>query len=571
MKKRKVAPPFLTGIWGSTGEGKKRFGQRGDGSGSDDLTNENRMGHFKLFIFLVLGLLLARLWQLTVVAGAKNRELAENNRIKFVKVEAPRGKIFDRSGSQLAISGEQFFLELESGRRAIFQEQARELIEQGLAGEDFESDLGRVRREMVRVYPLGEVAAHVIGYVQSNQSEMGDRQGRLGIEETYDNVLSGVDGAKIVEVDAQGRAISILGEKKARGGQDVVITIDADLQNLAFEVLAKNIKKAGVRGGALVIANPKNGEILALVSLPSFDPLDIGKFTTSADAPLFNRVVAGTYTPGSVFKIVTSLAGLESAKIDKDTEIEDVGEFELGGVRFSNWYYNTYGGREGFLKIDRAIARSNDIFFFRVGERIGLGVLRKWALALGFGQKTGIDLPGEAFGLVGDELWKMANHNTGWYLGDTLHLAIGQGFILATPLQVNVATAFVGNGGNLIRPHLVSKVRAENDREIVTDSNLRKVNLGKENLQIVADGMRKACIKDGTGWPFFEAAYSVGCKTGTAEKAQGNPHAWFTAFAPYDDPEIAITVIIENGGEGSSVAGPVAREILDWWFASHIK
>lgn len=559
MKKRKIVPPVLAGIWGSTGEGKKRFWERDDDSGAD-LANEGRVSHFKLFIFLVLALLLARLWQLTVIAGAKNRELAENNRVKLVRIEAPRGRILDRAGSQLAISGEQFFLEKESERRTISAEQARELIEQGLAGEDFESDLGRVRREIVRVYPLGEITAHVVGYV--------DSQGRFGIEETYDNILSGVDGAKIVEVDAQGKTISILGEKKARGGQDVVLTIDADLQKMAFEVLAKNIKKAGVRGGALVIANPKNGEILALVSLPSFDPVDVGKFLTGDDAPFFNRVVAGVYTPGSVFKIVTSLAGLESGKIDKDTEIEDVGEFELGGTKFSNWYYNTYGGRDGFLKIDRAIARSNDIFFYRVGERIGLANLREWALNLGFGQKTGIDLPGEAFGLIGDELWKIANHKGGWYLGDTLHLAIGQGFILATPLQINMMTAFVGNRGKLPRPHLVSRVKAENGREIVTNSNLREVNLDKKNLQIVADGMKKACADGGTGWPFFEASYIVGCKTGTAEKAQGNPHAWFTAFAPYDNPEIAITVIIENGGEGSSVAGPVAKEILDWWFGN---
>lgn len=557
MKKRKITPPFLAGVWKAPNRSRQHFWRHDDHDWTDS-AGQVRTGHFKLLIFLILVSLLARLGQLTVAEGAKNRELAENNRIKLVKIAALRGKILDRAGNQLAESHEQFFLENNLGRKAISADQVHGLKELGLAGEDFMGDFGQVRRSMERVYPLGEAAAHITGYMQD--------KGKLGIEETYDDVLSGVDGAKIVEVDAAGRAISILGEEKARAGQDVVLTIDANLQKKAQEVLGKNIKKAKAKSGALIISDPRNGEVLSLVSLPSFDPADIGRFVTSDDAPLFNRAVAGTYTPGSVFKIVTALAGLESGKIAKDTEIEDVGEFELGGSHFSNWYYNTYGGRDGFLKIDRAIARSNDIFFFRVGEQVGLTTLRNWAGALGFGQKTGIDLPNEAFGLVGDELWKMANLNTGWYLGDTLHLAIGQGFILATPLQVNMMTGLVANGGKLPKPYLVWRVKKEDGGEIVTDSHLRKVNLDGKNLQIVAAGMRAACQKGGTAWPFFDASYTVGCKTGTAEKAQGNPHAWFTAFAPFEDPVLAITVIIEDGGEGSSVAAPAAREILDWYF-----
>jgi len=340
------------------------------------------------------------------------------------------------------------------------------------------------------------------------------------------------------------------------------------LQKKAFDAVAASLKKVNGEGGALVISNPESGEVLVLLSFPSFDPTDIGKFVTKDDKPLFNRVVAGNYPPGSVFKIVSALAGLESGKITKDTEIEDVGVFELGGVKFPNWFYLMNGGKDGVLKIDRAIARSNDIFFYRLGEQVGLAQMRKWALALGFGQKTGIDLPGESFGLVPDETWKINNLGENWFLGDTLHLAIGQGFMVTTPLQVNVMTAYVANGGKKIVPHLVSKVKSQSGELIVVDNPKgENVSASSGNIDIVRKGMVEACREKGTAWPFFTVEYTVSCKTGTAEKSQGNPHAWFTAYAPSDYPELAITVIVENGGEGSSVAAPVAREILDWYFS----
>lgn len=287
--------------------------------------------------------------------------------------------------------------------------------------------------------------------------------------------------------------------------------------------------------------------------------------------PLFNRAIAGNYTPGSVFKIVSAIAGLESGALTRDTQIEDVGEFELGGVKFPNWFYKVYGGRDGLLKIDRAIARSNDIFFYRLGERTGLAEIRKWALLLGFGQKTGIDLPGESFGLVGDEAYKQANLGESWFLGDTMHLAIGQGFVVVTPLQVNLMTAIVAAGGRKVVPHIVWAVATESQGRLLVDQS-RMVDIGvtPEYLEIVKSGMAQACQEKGTAWPFFKSIYPVSCKTGTAEKTLGNPHAWFTAYAPSTLPQLAITVILENGGEGSSVAAPIAREILDWWFGNRL-
>lgn len=536
-----------------------------------------RIIHIRLLIYLICSVLLVRLVVLTVVDGEYSRILAEKNRIRLVNIEASRGRIMDRNGRELAFSRQDFFLEKDGKLEGITAEQVKELASRGLAGENFEGNLGKIKREMVRVYPYGEMMAHVLGYVSRVQKEdLGknsqltntDFVGRLGIEQTYENILAGVNGAKIVEVDASERAISILGEEEARSGQDITLTIDLDWQKKAYESLSSALIKRGLNSGAVVVTSPVGGEVLALVSLPSFDPSDIGRFVTDEGKPLFNRVVSGTYTPGSVFKIVSALSGLESGKISKDTEINDVGQFFLGDVKFSNWYFLAYGGRDGVLKIDRAIARSNDIFFYRLAETVGLETLRNQALELKFAQATGIDLPAESHGLVGDEVWKRANSQEEWYLGDTMHLAIGQGFVLATPLQVNVATAFVASGGKIIKPHLLARVASGDGREIAFETPGDSHPLvDPDNLSIVADGMRQACEKGGTGWPFFDAAYSVGCKTGTAEKAQGNPHAWFTAFAPFESPEISITVLVEEGGEGSSVAAPVAREVLDWWFA----
>jgi len=217
------------------------------------------------------------------------------------------------------------------------------------------------------------------------------------------------------------------------------------------------------------------------------------------------------------------------------------------------------------LKLDRAIARSNDIFFYRLAQTIGVDSIKKMAVKLGFGQKTGIDLPGEQFGLVPDGVWKEATFKEPWYPGDTMHLGIGQGFMLVTPMQISQMVSFIASG-KLMRPYLVAGILT-NNRIVNIGPKVVAENLaGYKDLELVRSGMKMACKTGGTGWPFFEAKYVVGCKTGTAERAEGNPNAWFTAFAPFDKPRVTVTVIIEDGGEGSTVAGPVAKEILDWWF-----
>lgn len=530
----------------------------------------------KLFFFatlVIFAIFFFRLFGLSIISGDKNRELAENNRIKLLLTEPARGMIFDRNGKILARSQKVYVLKKDDKSVEISRETADQLKREKLADENFEGTLGQIYLEERRIYPLGEATSHVLGYLTqaanedleehpklNNQSNVG----RLGVEASFENFLEGTYGKELVEVDAGGKNISILGKVSDVRGRDIHLAIDSDLQQVAYNALKKQTERIGTKRGAIVVSDPNSGQILALSSIPSFDPNDIGKYVTDSNKPFFDRAIQGTYPPGSIFKIVTALAGLESGKITADTEIEDVGEFSIGDTKFANWYFLEYGGRDGNLKVERAIARSNDIFFFRVAQKLGLVTLRQMAIKLGFGQKTGIDLEDEAFGLVPDEVWKKSTFDTPWYEGDTLHMGIGQGFMLVTPMQINSLISLVATG-KFYKPYVVYQI--DGDRQIKIEPRVKAEKIvSDKNLGLVREGMRGACKTGGTGWPFFDAPYSVGCKTGTAEKSQGNPHAWFSVFAPYDAPKVVVTVVIEDGGEGSSVAAPVAREVLDWYF-----
>ena len=584
MVRKSRAPRLWSGISAPDfSTGRRIFGSRSlaaYGAEIFDKVSANSIRVLELAIFLTAFLFLSRLFYLTVVEGSGNRVLAENNRVRLVREEPFRGRIMASDGTTLAVSETRYFLTRGVDRQEISQNQVQELESAGLAGEDFSGELGKIEKETVRVYPSGEISAHVTGYTSLVQKEDLDSNaklsgrdfvGRLGVEEAYDNLLRGEAARKIIEVDALGKTVSILGATEGLRGADITLSIDWGLQKKSFEVLSAQLKKLNLTSGSVIITEPVSGRILTMVSLPSYDPSDVGRDVANEKKPLFNRAISGTYPPGSVFKIVTAFAGLESGAVRRDFEVEDVGVFELGGLKFGNWYFLTYGGRDGVLAFGRAIARSNDIFFYRLGEKTGVSALHNQAVKLGFGQATGVDLPGEASGLVPDEVWKEAALGDSWFLGDTLHMAIGQGFVLATPIQVNRMTDFVANGGRIVKPYVVWGVKPQNGQEIIVNPSASDVLVNAENMDLIRDGMRMACEKGGTGWPFFEAKYKVGCKTGTAEKTQGDPHAWFSAFAPYDGPKVAITVIIENGGEGSSVAGPVAKEILDWYFLAHNK
>ena len=550
-----------------------------------------------ILLIAILAIFTARLFKLQAVEGEYNRSLADGNRIQIRTIHAPRGVIYDREGLVLARNTAGFRLIAGDKVQFIDRDTALALESQNLATESLEGGpLGRLEVDTIREYTQPESNDHLLGFTSQISAEelksskfanyqAGDRIGRLGIEETYEQYLAGYDGQELIEVDAAGAKLRNLGTVEALAGNALHLTIDAKLQEIAYSALEKGINKAsGPKTGAVVAANPKTGEILSLVSYPGFNnnlltnqqltQEQYDQLAGDPRKPFLNRVTQGFYPPGSIFKIVSAIAGLESGKIDKSTEIEDVGEFYLGDQRFPNWYFIQYGRKEGLLNIVRAIARSNDIFFYRVGQSVGVELLAKFAQKLGLGRTTGVDLPSEVEGLVPTPEWKERVKGEIWFPGNTLHMAIGQGDVLVTPLQIVNLTSYVANGGTLYQPHLVSSIVSSQDNKLIMENKpkiMAKDLTKPENLALVQRGMKEACSQGGTGWPFFDFGQKydveVGCKTGTAEHGVANPHAWFTVFAPFTNPEIALTVLVEQGGEGSSVAGPIAKEILGWYFS----
>lgn len=563
---------------------------------------------FTIILVVCFGLLFTRLFKLSVIEGERNLALSDGNRVMTKIIHAQRGVIYDRNGRMLVRNAPAFRLfkpsgceniktekwgepkEFCSGYRLISRDEALAITAKG--GEAAK----RLEVDSLRQYIYKESLAHVLGYTgeigeeelseksQRKNYVLGDRVGRTGIEEEYEDVLRGIDGREMFEVDAAGNILRELGRMAPRDGNSVELSIDIDIQNIAFDALGNN-------KGIVVVSRPDTGEILASVSKPSYDPNIFNTedraseaetlFTDEKNNPLVNRVISGLYPPGSTFKLVVALGALEEGKITEKTLIEDTGEIVINNqFRFPNWYFKQYGKKEGNIDIVRAIKRSNDIFFYKTAEALGLSNLIKWEEKFGLGKKAGVDLPGELEGLVPTDEWKQKVIGDKWYLGDTYHLGIGQGYLLVTPLQVNMWTNVFANGGKLCKPR-VAKIpnRPEGTRFQIPNnsqnSNTQKeeqcVSLGlkKETVDLVREGMTEACKTGGTGYVFFDyGKKEVACKTGTAEYGdpKGKTHAWFTMFAPAYAPDISITVLVEGGGEGSVVAAPIAKKILEEYY-----
>ncbi len=556
-----------------------------------------------LLIFIILtGVLFLRLLSLQVFKGSYFRELSDSNRTKTVLVHAPRGTIFDRNGTPLIynIPG---FRKLEGNKTRILDAAAaNELLAKGENNLEIDS---------LREYPYKEAFSHVLGFLgQISEDELKipffkdynltDLIGKEGIEREYEGILKGAEGKRLIEEDSTGREIRVLGQTEPIAGRDITLTLDLDLQLASFKAMEK------VRKGAVVVSTPK-GEILALLSKPSFDPnlFTLGEFyktaTTSGyqnveeilsdskNQPLLNRAIGGAYPPGSTFKIVTAASGLEGGIIDESYTVEDIGILRVGAFSFANWLYTGYGRTDGTLNIVSGIKRSNDIFFYKLAEKIGVDRLSETAEEFGLGGKLGIDLAGEAEGLVPTPQWKEENIGESWYLGDTYHYGIGQGFVLTTPLQVNAWTQAVVNKGVIYRPYILKNLGTK---------TFKKNLLNKENSDLIKQGMIESCATGGVAWPLFEfrvknknlpidgknfsevpqsttsagfkdfRGVSVACKTGTAQHGgeETLPHAWIPLLAPAYDPQIIVTVLAEESGEGSNVAAPIAKEILTAWF-----
>ncbi|MEK7130728.1 MAG: penicillin-binding protein 2 [Patescibacteria group bacterium] len=445
-----------------------------------------------------------------------------------------------------------------------------------------------------RSYPEKEIISHSMGYIgKLSQAEWdslprvpnesgylkSDFIGKSGLEYIYEKELRGIYGWQRIEVDSMGREQKIISETLALPGKDLITSIDARVQKKAFESLRDSLKKVGAKAGSAVALNPQNGEIIALANLPSYDnnsfitgltEQDRTQFFQSPERPLLFRAISGIYPSGSTIKPLIAVAALAEGVITPKTTILSTGGIRIGASFFPDWK----AGGHGAVDVKRAIAESVNTFFYTVGggyEKFkGLGVekLDSYMTLFGLGEKTGIDLPGEAAGLVPDPSWKRTVKKEKWYIGDTYHLSIGQGDLLTTPLQMASVTAAIANGGTIFQPHLVKGYldqRTNNIIEIKPKKEPEKLSIAASAFDTVRQGMRQTVLS-GSGRALSGEPFEVAAKTGTAEAPSGNPHGWFIAFAPFTNPEIAVAVMVENGGEGYISALPVARDILQEYF-----
>ncbi|MCD6226117.1 penicillin-binding protein 2 [bacterium] len=519
-------------------------------------------------LFLSFFLIWARGFELTVIKGNYFYQWAQENRLRKLTIPAPRGRITSREGTVLA-----------DNLPVYFSPQGEKLSrEEGLIREARGEE---IKIRLQRRYPLGEAAAHLTGYLgEVTQEEIaqkscpdspyqpGDMVGKGGLEQEKDCFLRGKKGEKLVEVDARGRIIREIGRNPPQPGKELKLTIASRLQEFAWEKLKG-------KKGAIVVLDPQNGDILALVSSPSFNPnfftwqrseKKIAFYLNDKEGmPFLNRAISGAYHPGSVFKPIVAVAALEEKKIDAHFVVEDMGVIRIGKWEYSNWYWTDYGRTEGKVDLVKGIKRSNDIYFYRVGEKLGAEKISLWAKKFGLGEKTGVTLPGEQAGLVPSPQWKLKAKGEPWFLGNTFHLAIGQGDLAVTPLQIAAATAAIANQGQWCRPRLLNSEPYQ----------CHSLSLKEENLALVKRGMVEACLPGGTAASFFyyhpfshlPPDKQIGCKTGTAEvgDGSGDTHAWFVLFAPVDNPQLVVVVFMERGGSGASVSAPIAKEIVRFW------
>lgn len=563
---------------------------------------------FATILCVVFFILVFRLFSLTLISGHTYRVLADDNRTKELVAPAPRGLLLDRTGKPIVENILEYRLLTPCSDNAkklcsqiISQEAGDQMKKTGMPAGAF------LEAVFKRNYLFPQSLAFVTGYTGELTAQeltddfytvrnykAGNKVGRTGAEAIFEDRLRGKDGKELVEVDATGKTARVLGSDPAIPGENITLSVDSNLSEVV-----KNAFPEGKKG-AVVVSNPTTGEIFALYSSPSFSLNDftsisadeLTKIMNDPDQPMFDRAIGGVYPPGSTFKIVTALAALEENAITKDTKYDDEGVIKLGQFTFPNWYFLQYGKVEGLLNVVTALKRSNDIFFYKAGEAVGITKLANWAHTVGIGKPLGIELPGEAAGLMPDPVWKNLNfvspedrqaRNNLWFTGDTYHVSIGQGYLLTTPLQVNTWTNVIANGGKLCRPTII-----KTQGSMTRTQQCKDLGIQKETIDTITEGMKEACTTGGTGWPFFDFHVPVACKTGTAEfgDTQTHPHAWFTAFAPVSqsdfgnqhikpdqndtisgEPEISVTVLVEGAGEGSDIAGPVAKKILEAWFS----
>lgn len=459
-------------------------------------------------------------------------------------------------------------------------------------------------------YNSETLASHILGTVgKITQPELegktnydiNDIIGKTGIQYVFEEYLKGKDGIKQIDMAVDGTVTDEYTEKEAVSGSDVILTIDANLQKVAEEALKDDIKKIASGGfaeksnanaGAVVVMNVKSGEVLALASYPDYEPQlfvegisteKYNEYVNSTEKPLFNRAISGAYAPGSTFKMVTAIAGLETNKITPTEKINDIGVYPRGHHPVC-WYYTSFHSGHGYLNVSEAIKHSCNYFFYELGYRMGIDTLSKYASYFGLGRKTGIELQGEAVGDLATRE-KVEKQNKEWYLADTLSAAIGQSYNNFTPVQMAKYISMLVNGGNPIDVSIVKNIINIDGQEVskqeinefvnkklnLQDEKVENLNMKKENIKAVLEGMRGVTSESGgTAYSTFKNfEIEVGGKTGSAQTGNGT-NGWFVGFAPFDDPEIAVVVLVENGGHGGYTA-EVAKKIIAEYFGMNAK
>lgn len=581
---------------------------------------------FYVACILVFGLLVLKLLNLQIAQGGLNRVLAEGNRLRVRQIPAPRGIIYDRKNTNLlnneaAYSLQVYPLELpkNSAERNNYYEKLSEIVQippaeiksiiekRGVYLSDpvvLKDNLDRaaalvlevktinfpgvlVAKQPIRDYKDIGGLSQVIGYVGKLTDtdlknypnyRLNEEIGKDGLEKIYQEYLKGTPGLDQIEVDSRGQAQRLLSSNAPSPGNNLVLNLDADLQKTIADSLKNQLDKTAAKAASAVAIDPQTGGVLAIVNLPSFDNNifshgisadDYAKLLNDKTYPMFNRAISGNYPSGSTLKPLVAAAALQEKTVTKNTTVVTPPAIKIGSYTFPDWKDHSYES----TNIERAIAESNDIFFYALGggwdkiKGIGPDKIKYYLQKFGLGAITGIDLPGEAKGLVPDPSWKEKVKKEMWYLGDTYHMAIGQGDILVTPLQMAVSTAAVANGGTVLSPRLVDKITDKDGNLIKTipKQAIRTNTADAANLQIVREGMRMT-VTDGTAQQLKDLNVNVAAKTGTAQYGnEGKTHAWLTAFAPYENPQIVIAVIIEGGGE-STVATPVVKDAFEEFF-----
>lgn len=572
----------------------------------------NRIAIASYIVIALFSILILRLWQLQVLQGDEYRRLSEANRLRIIKIPAPRGIIYDRNGVPLvknspyySVSISPAFAEgIDLSYLSKVINVTPEMIEKKLVNKKSTFEPVRLKEglsfkeiayiearrsdfpglyieiDVTRHYLFGEIGAHLIGYLgKLNQSQYRDSEfkglpadafvGQWGVERLYDKQLRGIPGERIVEVDALGRELRLIAEKPPSKGDDIYLAMDINLQKAAEESF-------GEKTGALAAIKPETGEILALVSKPSFDPNLFAKgisqrqwedFINNPKNPLLNRALQSQYPPGSTFKIVTALAGLEERVIAPDTKVTC-----NGGLSYGRWHFGCWR-KEGHktLSLHRAIVESCDVYFYEVGRRLGIDKLASYARELGLGKESGLRLVKERKGVVPDTKWKQEKKRQPWYLGETFNASIGQGYVAVTPFQMAELMSTVSNGGYIFVPSLLML----KEKPQMT----KKLNVHSENINEIKKGLFGVVNEpSGTGW-LAKSSVEICGKTGTAQvigmrkdsKYLGElqrDHAWFVAFAPCDKPEVALSVLVEHGGHGGAAAAPIARRAIEAYMKS---